>query len=50
MKKVLNFPKMTVFDDEAIKNLNDMASLRGYKCNGLFNNKVYSTCPSFSFL
>jgi hypothetical protein len=24
-----------------------MASLRNYKNNGVFNNKVFSTCPSF---
>jgi hypothetical protein len=37
---------MTVFDEKAIENINDMASLRSYKLNGLFNNKVFSTCPS----
>jgi hypothetical protein len=30
----------------AIENIKDMASLRSYKLNGLFNNKVFSTCPS----
>ena len=30
--------KMTVFDDEVIKDMNNMASLRLYKCNGTFNN------------
>jgi len=38
---------MTVFDDTAISELKDMATLRSYKCNGLFNNKVFRTCPSF---
>lgn len=38
---------MTVFDEKAIEGMNNMASLRGYKCNGYFNNKIFSTCPSF---
>lgn len=29
-----------------IKNMKNMASVRMYKCNGYFNNKVFSTCPS----
>ena len=24
-----------------------MASMRMYKCNGMFNNQVMSTCPSY---
>ncbi len=39
--------KMTVFDEEAIKEMKDMATLRGYKSNGMFNNKIFQTCPSF---
>ena len=27
-------PKMTVFDEKAINDMKNMASLRGYKCNG----------------
>ena len=38
---------MTVFDFKSIQEMREMASLRAYKCNGLFNNKVYNTCPSF---
>ena len=38
---------MTVFDFEGIKEISDMATLRGYKTNGMFNNKIFSTCPSF---
>ena len=39
--------KMTVFDDAVIKDMKNMASLRLYKCNGTFNNQVFSTCPSY---
>lgn len=42
-----NEKKMMVFDFENLSDLKNMASLRHYKCNGLFNNKVFSTCPSF---
>lgn len=38
---------MTVFDELAIKGMKNMASLRLYKCNGLFSNKILSTCPSY---
>lgn len=38
---------MTVNDHEAIGKLKDMATLRQYKANGLFNNRVFRTCPSF---
>lgn len=38
---------MSVFDKEAIANIRDMASLRFYKCNGMFSNKIFNTCPSF---
>lgn len=39
--------KMSVFDQPAIAKMNDMATLRGYKANGLFNNKIFNTTPSF---
>ena len=38
--------RMTVFDTEVISALKDMATLRNYKENGLFNNRVFTTCPS----
>lgn len=38
---------MTVFDSNAINEMKDMASLRGYKTSGLFNSKIFHTCPSF---
>jgi hypothetical protein len=38
---------MTVFDVQAIAKMNDMATLRGYKANGLFNNQVFTSAPSF---
>lgn len=38
---------MTVFDEDAIKDMTDMATLRGYKANGLFNSKIFQTCPSY---
>jgi len=38
---------MTVFDEERIANMNNMASLRCYKANGMFNNKILSTSPGF---
>lgn len=40
-------PKMTVFDSKAIEKMKNMASLRQYKANGLFNNRILSTCPSY---
>jgi hypothetical protein len=42
-----NAKNMTVFDSKAIGNMKDMASLRMYKCNGFFNNRVFSTCPAY---
>jgi hypothetical protein len=39
--------KMTVFDEAVISDMKNMASLRLYKCNGTFNNQIFSTCPSF---
>ena len=27
--------------------MKDMATLRGYKTSGLFNNRIFDTCPSF---
>ena len=39
--------KMTVFDDKAIAAIKSMASMRMYKCNGMFNNRIMSTCPSY---
>jgi len=38
---------MTVFDEQAIEKMRDMASFRSYKIHGLFNNKVFSTCPGY---
>ena len=38
---------MTVFDDKAIAEMKNLASMRQYKCNGFFNNRILSTCPSF---
>jgi hypothetical protein len=38
---------MSVFDDKAIEGMKNMASVRMYKYNGKFNNRVYSTCPSY---
>ncbi len=38
---------MKVYDNDAINSIKDMASLRNYKNNGVFNNKVFSTCPSY---
>jgi hypothetical protein len=38
---------MTVFDKDAIKSNKDMASLRFYKCNGIFSNKIFRTCPAY---
>lgn len=37
---------MAVFDPDVIANMKNMASVRMYKANGTFNNKVFSTCPS----
>ena len=39
--------KMTVFDEAVIKDMKNMATLRLYKCNGTFNNQIFSTCPSY---
>jgi hypothetical protein len=38
---------MVVFDDATIKEMKNMATLRNYKCNGLFSNKLLDTCPSY---
>jgi len=38
---------MTVFDDKAINEMKNMATLRGYKLNGQFNQQIRSTCPGF---
>jgi hypothetical protein len=38
---------MMVFEEKIIQELKDMASLRNYKSNGLFSNKVLETCPSY---
>lgn len=40
------YEKMTVFDPDVIANMKNMASVRMFKANGTFNNKVFSTCPS----
>lgn len=40
------YEKMAVFDQDVINNMKNMASVRMYKQNGTFNNKVFSTCPS----
>lgn len=40
------YEKMAVFDADAIANMKVMPSVRMYKANGSFNNKVFSTCPS----
>ena len=37
---------MNAFDVEMMNELKDMASLRSYKNNGVFNSRVLSTCPS----
>lgn len=42
----LGAEKMTVFDPKVIQGMKNMASVRMYKCNGTFNNKVFSTCPA----
>lgn len=39
--------KLMVFDEKAIANMRDMASVCMYKCNGYFNNQIMSTCPAF---
>ena len=38
---------MSVFDDKVITGMKNMASVRMYKCKGMFNNRVFSTCPSY---
>lgn len=40
------YEKMLVFDKDVINNMRNMASVRMFKQNGTFNNKVFSTCPS----
>lgn len=39
--------KLKVFDEKALQGMNNMATLRQYKCNGVFNNLIMSTCPAF---
>lgn len=36
-----------MFDNDAINSIKDMASLRSYKNNGMFSNRVFLTCPSY---
>jgi hypothetical protein len=43
----MEYPKMTVFNKSHIERCNNMASVRNYKMNGLFNNKVLTTCPAY---
>lgn len=38
---------MMVFDEKVISEMKNMATLRQYKCNGLFSNKILQTCPSY---
>ena len=38
---------MTVFDDKLLKEMKNMATLKMYKSNGLFSNRVFDTCPSY---
>lgn len=42
-----NNKNMSVFDEKTIADMKDMSSMRMYKCNGYFNNRVFSTCPSY---
>lgn len=37
--------KLEAFDMEQINKISNLADLRWYKKNGLFNNKVLKTCP-----
>ena len=39
--------RLTVFDEEAISKMRDMVSMRMYKNNGYFNNRVFNTCPAY---
>jgi hypothetical protein len=39
--------KTMVFDNETLDKLRNLASVRAYKVNGQFNNKVFSTSPFF---
>jgi hypothetical protein len=39
--------KMTVFDNDALDKMRNMASVRMYKVNGRFNSKVFSTTPGY---
>ena len=47
MQNAMAYPKMTVFNDDQIEGIKDMASLRQYKLNGMFNQRALSTCPSY---
>lgn len=42
-----NQKNMSVFDEKTINEMKDLSSMRMYKCNGFFNNRVFSTCPSY---
>jgi len=42
-----NARKTTVFDADALEKMRNLTSVRMYKINGIFNNKVYSTCPFY---
>jgi hypothetical protein len=39
--------KTTVFDNDSLEKIKNMASVRMYKVNGCFNSKVFSTCPAY---
>jgi hypothetical protein len=39
--------KLTVFDNDALDRMRNMASVRMYKVNGRFNSKVFSTTPGY---
>ena len=45
-KDMAKYEKMAVFDQDVINNMTNMPSVKMYKANGTFNNKVFSTCPS----
>lgn len=47
MEEIYKHQQMTVFDESTIRDIRDMASMRMYKCSGFFNNRVFSTCPSY---
>ena len=41
-------PKLSVFDFEKYKEVRDMASVRSYRLDGHFNQRVFSTCPALA--